>query len=242
MLHGSVQKIYGSNKCFWYHHLHIWIAALILPFLWTVLAKSLMFHVNIDENSETLLLLSGLPHGCCSSGRIQSAKHRLKVHTTFYDKNAGSAVFLEWTWAQPTAQEEGSTKSPLGGSFRKWVLHAAQYCFRKWVLHAAQYCFHFSPLTLDFECINKFYADKTLPVFQHHTLESFQIHFLRSNNVYKIYQAKMFAPRFVALAQICMSPLTKQVTLCCAFVTSVLALALCGQCLLLRLRVTSMHK
>jgi len=37
-----------------------------------------MFHVNIDENSKTLLLLSGLPHGCCSSGRIQSAKHRPK--------------------------------------------------------------------------------------------------------------------------------------------------------------------
>jgi len=78
-----------------------------------------MIHVNIDDNSETLLLLSGLSHSCCSSGRLQSAKHRFKVIRLFiYDAKTGSAVFLESTWAQPTAQES-STKSPLGGSSRK---------------------------------------------------------------------------------------------------------------------------
>jgi len=41
-------------------------------------------------------------HGCCSRRRLQSAKHRFKVNMAFYDENTGSAIFLQWTWAQPT--------------------------------------------------------------------------------------------------------------------------------------------
>jgi len=75
---------------------HVCMVILILLFLGIVLAKRLLkIHVNIDENSKSLLLLSGLSHGCCSIGRLQFAKHRLEVKQLLMTKK----VALQYSWS-----------------------------------------------------------------------------------------------------------------------------------------------